>query len=264
MEPYMTEQQLRALTTAYQQAQQRLLVFDHDGVLSPLKTDTSSQASAPSALLLRQLNTIATTPGTQVYVVSGRGKDTLQQWYGKYSAIGLSAEHGAWRNTNGVWQAQIEPFDALKNQVANLLQPFTAAVPGSHIEVKDFAVVWHFRAADQVQAAAAIPQVESALRTAVVGSDLAVYTSATTGKIIEVKPTAINKGAVVTSLLQQYNSPDFVFVIGDDYTDEHAYAACPPGAWTVRVGPGDTAARLRLPNVTAVHALLQQLSDVRV
>lgn len=131
MELYMTEQQLQAVKTAYQQAQQRLLVFDHDGVLSPLKTDISAQASAPSTLLLRQLNTIATTPSTQVYVVSGRGKDTLQQWYGKYSAIGLSAEHGAWRNTNGVWQAQIEPFDALKIRLLACCNPLPQQCPAA-------------------------------------------------------------------------------------------------------------------------------------
>lgn len=260
MTEYSNPQQIQALTEAFAQAKQRLLMFDHDGVLPPLKNDTSPEASAPSPGLLKTMGQIANSPNTHLYVVSGRTKECLEGWYGSVPTIGLSAEHGAWRKINGEWYPQIEPFNSLKEQIVAALQPIVEHIPGSHIEVKDFAVVWHFRAAsNQDQAMAAVPSAEALLADIVKGSDLGVYTSAITGKIIEVKPKSITKGAVASSLIEHYNTPDFIFAIGDDYTDEHAFAACPKGSWTVKVGPGDTSARLRLPDVAAVFDLLHKL-----
>jgi trehalose 6-phosphate synthase/phosphatase len=50
-----------------------------------------------------------------------------------------------------------------------------------------------------------------------------------------------------------------VLVIGDDTTDEDMFTALAPAAYSIKVGPGVTAARFRLPNVRAVLALLHKL-----
>jgi trehalose 6-phosphate phosphatase len=46
--------------------------------------------------------------------------------------------------------------------------------------------------------------------------------------------------------------------LGDDVTDEDAFAALAPPAVTVKVGPGETVARYRLPDIDAVVAYLRQ------
>lgn len=257
----MGDNEKSQLVKDYRNAHNRLILLDYDGVLSPLVNDPSPDASRPSDETLAMLKGIANQPDTHLYVVSGRTKSALEGWFGTAQNIGLSAEHGAWRKNSGQWQQQVEPFDKLKEQVVTAMRPFTERVPGSHIETKDFAVVWHFRAAHDVQQALkAVPDLEAVLGDIVKGSELAVYTSAITGKIIEVKPRTISKGSVAESLIVQFHHPDFICVIGDDYTDEHAFAACPPESWTIRVGEGETHARSRLAGVPEVLTLLEQLS----
>jgi trehalose 6-phosphate phosphatase len=48
--------------------------------------------------------------------------------------------------------------------------------------------------------------------------------------------------------------------IGDDRTDEHGFAMInQTGGWSVKVGPGRTCARYRLPDVVAVRGWLAKL-----
>jgi trehalose 6-phosphate synthase/phosphatase len=54
--------------------------------------------------------------------------------------------------------------------------------------------------------------------------------------------------------------PSFVIAIGDDYTDEDMFEALPSWAYTVKVGRGRTAARLRLQKPAEVIALLEKLA----
>jgi trehalose 6-phosphate synthase/phosphatase len=50
-----------------------------------------------------------------------------------------------------------------------------------------------------------------------------------------------------------------VLAIGDDRTDEDLFAALPPEAISIRVGPGPTRARYHLDGVPAVRSLLRSL-----
>jgi trehalose 6-phosphate synthase/phosphatase len=52
--------------------------------------------------------------------------------------------------------------------------------------------------------------------------------------------------------------------MGDDRTDEDLFAAVPPEAITIRVGPGLTRARFRLDSVPAVRSLLRILVETEV
>ena len=57
--------------------------------------------------------------------------------------------------------------------------------------------------------------------------------------------------------------PPLAFFLGDDRTDEDAFASLPDGSITVKVGHPDspTLARYRLPDPDAVHAFLQWLAE---
>jgi trehalose 6-phosphate synthase/phosphatase len=59
-------------------------------------------------------------------------------------------------------------------------------------------------------------------------------------KIIEIKPSSIDKGNVAQRLAKEFPA-DFVFAAGDDYTDEAMFAALGEDAITLKVGSGDTA-----------------------
>ena len=48
-----------------------------------------------------------------------------------------------------------------------------------------------------------------------------------------------------------------IVAIGDDATDEDMFAALPPAAVSIRVGPGDSRAEFRVGGVADVRALLK-------
>jgi len=74
----------------------------------------------------------------------------------------------------------------------------------------------------------------------------------------------VHKGRIVPALSPERQAATTTLAIGDDRTDEDLFAALPPEAITVRVGPGDTRARFRLDGVTGVRQLLRSLLETGV
>ena len=107
----------------------------------------------------------------------------------------------------------------------------------------------HYRAAPDAEGDA----LAAAKRAAAAGDGL-VWQA---GKmVVEVKPAAAHKGTALRALASR---PPFAgrrpVMLGDDTTDEDAIAAAQAlGGLGVKVGPGDSAARLRAPDPAAVRA----------
>ncbi len=68
----------------------------------------------------------------------------------------------------------------------------------------------------------------------------------------------INKGQVATAILREAKHVSGVLAAGDDSTDEDLFRALPANALTIRVGPGHSAARYRLPDVPSLRAFLAE------
>ena len=79
-------------------------------------------------------------------------------------------------------------------------------------------------------------------------------------KMIEVRPHGVNKGVVVPPLLAEMPPDTTIAALGNDPTDEDLFAALPPDAVTVHVGPGVSRAHIRVANVTAARHLLEAIA----
>ena len=55
---------------------------------------------------------------------------------------------------------------------------------------------------------------------------------------------------------------DFIFAIGDDWTDEFMFQELPREAVTVKVGRMKTQARYYLDSINAVRGLLQRFAEI--
>src|SRR5206468_3739221 len=64
--------------------------------------------------------------------------------------------------------------------------------------------------------------------------------------------------------LRREHAPTSILFIGDDETDEDAFAALGPSDLGIKVGPGPTAAQHRLPDDESVAACLTRLTDRRL
>src|SRR4026208_1508120 len=83
-------------------------------------------------------------------------------------------------------------------------------------------------------------------------------------KVLEIRPHGVHKGRIVPPLSPEKLASTTGLATGADRTDEALYAALPPEAITIRVGPGPTRARFRLDGVAAVRSLLRSLIEAEV
>jgi trehalose 6-phosphate synthase/phosphatase len=146
----------------------------------------SSINKAPSAEAISILNTLCNDPKNNVFIVSGRGRDSLDEWFSPCEKLGIAAEHGYFVRyttesynhrlmlgfctsyftfhfpgymTNYLcvfrWSKEAEwessypsPQREWKHIAEPVMQVYTETTDGSSIEPKESALVWHYLDAD--------------------------------------------------------------------------------------------------------------------
>lgn len=181
-------------------------------------------------------------------------KNDLENWLGDLP-ITLAAEHGTLIKHGKTWRRLIESPRSWKKIVKPILEKYTALTPGALLEEKDTSLVWHYRKASPYYAQKNLVILRQVLKPILRSHGLKPYAGS---KILEIKSAAVNKGIAIGNWLKK--STDFILVMGDDYTDEDMFRAVPPEAYTVKVGPGRTAARFRVDTVSQADRLLRKLS----
>jgi trehalose 6-phosphate synthase/phosphatase len=238
---------------AYIHANRRLLIFDYDGTLVPFAK--RPQQALPPVPVLDLLKAMAADSKNRVVLVSGRSAENLDRWFGTIRRLWLVAEHGAeFRAPSApAWEAlrSQSPAD-WKPTVMPILEHFVDRTPGSFVEEKKYALVWHYRMAEPEFGEWLANELVSMLEAMLADTELKAFRGE---KIIEVKPVWANKGEVLERLFTSYSDPDFIFAAGDDRTDEDLFERLPEHAWSVHVGPGSTRASF----VTADFQILRRL-----
>jgi trehalose 6-phosphate synthase/phosphatase len=250
--PMLTSLRRDNLVRNIKGAQNRLLIFDYDGVLAAFKDRPEDAYPTPD--LLNTLRYLAAQKLTTVAIVSGRSKADLDKWF-RDLPIFLSAEHGAtFKYGSKNWQQAYSSSLSWKKTLRPVLEKHAADTPGAFVEEKDFSLVWHYRSASVYFAQKNIAILKSALKPILKQFGIKMFMG---NKILEIKDPRINKGLAVSELL---NKPyDFILAMGDDFTDEDMFKVLPKRAITIKVGPGKTSARYRVNNVSQVLELLNNL-----
>jgi len=229
----------------------RALLLDLDGTLIPFER-TPGEA-APDAELLDLLDALAALPRTRVHVVSGRPAGALEAWFGELP-LGLHAEHGLLsRSPDGEWVQVPAPPAAWKERVRPVLDALRWRTPGALVEEKSYSLAFHYRAVDPEMGALRAASLVESLGPIAAGLDLEVLSGSC---VVEVRPRGVHKGLVVPSATAGLPEGAAIVALGDDTTDEDLFAALPPGALAVHVGPKASRAPLRLPSIRAARAFL--------
>jgi trehalose 6-phosphate synthase/phosphatase len=250
----------QALEARLRDSEDLLALLDYDGTLVPYTA--TPELARPDVALLELLNALATRPRTEVHVVSGRGREILENWLGALPVV-LHAEHGFWsRGLDGSgWSPIAELGGTWREPALEILRDFTARTPGSLIEVKDVALAWHYRMADQDSGARRANELRLHLTQLLSNQPVEILAG---HKVVEIRPYGVHKGRIVPPLPPERLASTAVLAIGDDRTDEDLFAAVPSDAITIKVGPGATQARFRLDGVPAARALLHALIEAEV
>jgi len=186
----------------------------------------------------------------------------MEDWFGSIERLSLVAEHGAEFKLAGSssWEASrpAATFD-WKDTVRPILEHFVDRTPGSFVEEKKYALVWHYRLAEPEFGAWLANELVSMLEAMLAETELRAFLGE---KIVEVKPVWANKAESLPRLLAAYREPDFLFAAGDDRTDEDLFKHMPEGAWTVHVGPGPSYAAFAVPDFESIRKVLASFKEV--
>jgi len=230
-----------------------VVASDFDGTLSPIVDDPHAAAGFPPCVAA--LRTLASLADTHVVIISGRELAVLHRISGLGPPVELIGSHGAERAgaAPAPRSSHAAPLDELMATLAEII----GRTEGVLLEPKPTGAAVHVRnVADRAAAAAVVAAVRAGpgrlpgVRT-ILGKEVVEFTIAT-----ESKGSALAER--IASLM-----PDATLFVGDDVTDEDAFAALGPDDVGIKVGAGRSLAGYRVADVPAVGEVLALLADLR-
>lgn len=242
---------LRDALTRLAGAGRLLVCSDYDGVLAPIVSDPAQSHPLPGGLAA--LRALAGLPHTAVAVISGRARRDLAAQASLPSQVHLVGSHGS-EDAAGVPLAPRQ--QALLAQLRQATGDLASDLPGVWLETKPASVVVHTRNAAADVAAAA-------RRLIADGPAAWPGVHPVTGKeVVELAVVATHKGTAVT-MLRERTGAEAVLCLGDDVTDENAFAVLAEQDVGVKVGAGRTLARFRVPDPPAAVQVLELMRGLR-
>ncbi|MDA3824172.1 MAG: trehalose-phosphatase, partial [Bacteroidales bacterium] len=232
-------------------ASKRIIFLDYDGTLSGFKKNPKD--AKPDEQLYSILKKLTKDTRNTITIISGRDKETLSRWFDEDWNMHFIAEHGVWlRDPGSEWHMLEQIDNEWKESVQPLLEYYVDQTPRSFIEEKNFSLVWHYRKADPDLGVQRAWELKDELRTLTSNLNLEIMDG---DKVLEIKSSGINKGRAALKKMGEEKF-DFIFAVGDDWTDEYTFDAMPEEAITVKVGAKSTKANYYIDGVEKVRELL--------
>ena len=184
----------------------------------------------PSEKLINILKNLCNNPKNYVYIITGKPKKFLTEWFKDVENLGFGSEYGYYykeaQNPKGEVQTSINlPDWSWKQNAYAIIKQFESKTEGSRTKVRDSSISWNFGNSDQYSGY-------------IQASDLSIHLSylfansphleVVTGKdYVEIKPKNLNKGFFISFILKKYinegKKPDYIFACGDDVSDEEMF-----------------------------------------
>ncbi|XP_059663272.1 probable alpha,alpha-trehalose-phosphate synthase [UDP-forming] 7 [Cornus florida] len=272
LDPNFRKLSIDTIVSDYCRAKCRAILLDYDGTVMPQNFINKS----PSAEVISIMNRLCGDPRNTVFIVSGRGRDSLSKWFFHCRNLGIAAEHGyflRWSQSEE-WEICSQSSDFGWMQIAKpVMKLYTEATDGSSIETKESALVWQYRDADTgfgfSQAKEMLDHLESVLANEPVAVKSGQF-------IVEVKPQGVGKGFIAekifASMAEKGKQADFVLCIGDDRSDEDMFEiigdamarnvlSANASVFACTVGQKPSKAKYYLDDTTEVITMLESLAE---
>lgn len=230
-----------------------LVATDYDGTLAPIVEDPSR--ALPERESMVALRMLADQPSTHVAVISGRALSDLAALTQLPHTVHLVGSHGSEFDA-GFTHSLDEAQRALHGRVRSELESVASGHEGFLIEVKPASVAFHYRNAPNALAQDALARIER-------GPASLEGVQVKRGKqVVELSVIASDKGRALDALRQQLGAHAVLF-LGDDVTDEDAFATLRGPDVGVKVGEGESRAEFRIADTREVARVLGRMAELR-
>ncbi|HSQ03533.1 MAG TPA: trehalose-phosphatase [Burkholderiales bacterium] len=214
-------------------APHRVLLLDYDGTLAPFQQ--RPELAVPYPEVLSVLNDIVRAGGTRIVIVSGRRAEELPPLLKLETRPEIWGSHG-WERLHPDGTLTVEqPAERERaglEQAAALLRPLLDT--GARIERKPASVALHWRGLPAP--AVASLRAATAERWKPLANDTELEVLPFDGGL-ELRAPGWNKQHAVKAVLAKTQEGSAIAYLGDDITDEDAFAAVKPRGIAVLVRP---------------------------
>ncbi|SDY25532.1 trehalose 6-phosphatase [Saccharopolyspora shandongensis] len=245
--------ELRRVIVQLARTPRLLVACDYDGTLAPIVADPTQAKPLPESV--HALRSLAALPATTTAVISGRALRDLATLSRLPAEVYLVGSHGSEFDVGFVHELEPEATQ-LRTELQIALQDIVRGKPGVTLENKPASVAVHVRRAEAEVA-------EEVLDTVRTGPAAWEGVQVTEGKaVIELAVVQTDKGNALDALRHQVGATAAIF-LGDDVTDEKAFARLHGPDLGIKVGEGDTLATYRIGSTTEVATVLAFLMEER-
>lgn len=227
--------------------------LDIDGTLLEIAPSPDAVHVAPS--LPPMLLALRRRLGGAVALITGRAISDVDRLF-PGMRMAIAGQHGSERrDAHGMLHLHATQTATLA-RLRTLFTEFARRHPGLLLEDKGATLALHYRQAPHLAA-----KVHETMAAEVAATGTRAWRLQPGKCLLELRPDGRDKGEAIRDFMaeQPFRGRCPVF-IGDDRGDEHGFAVVERlGGWTVKVGPGPSLARYRLPGVDAVLGWLGAL-----
>lgn len=223
----------QAFLDAIPAAPERVLMLDYDGTLSPFHV--RPERAVPYPGVRDALEAILASGSTRVVIVSGRPAANIAPLLGLKQAPEIWGGHG-WERLlpTGELKTQ-EPSTAVKVSLERAASAAADAVrAGGRLERKRASVALHWRGLPTLTAAQVQSRCRAAWEEFVDNGELELLPF---DGGFELRAPGCNKQHAVKAVLSETAGSSAIAYLGDDLTDEDAFAAVKPRGLAVLVRP---------------------------
>jgi trehalose-phosphatase len=230
-----------------------LIACDYDGTLAPIVSNPDRALPSPEAV--RALRALADLYETTAAVISGRALRDLAALSRLPSEVQLVGSHGSEFDIGFVHAIDSDArkrHDELEAELTRLVE----GQDGVALEVKPASVAVHVRRAERATAERVLAAIKE-------GPGQWPGVHVTEGKaVIELAVVATDKGRALDILRRRVGATAAIF-LGDDVTDEKAFARLSGPDVGIKIGDGNSLADYRIEEPDEVASALAFLLDER-
>ncbi|QEO16281.1 bifunctional alpha,alpha-trehalose-phosphate synthase (UDP-forming)/trehalose-phosphatase [Agromyces intestinalis] len=234
-----------------------LVALDFDGTLAPI-VDRPEDARATDGAR-RAIEQLLGLPDTRVAIVSGRALGSLTEVAAPPEGVLLSGSHGVELQLDG-GDVTIDLRDAERadlDRLTDLVERVASTGEGAWVEHKPAGIALHTRRMSPTAGAA----LQQAARGRV-AEELPGITTRSGKSVLEFSVRSSDKGESLNRLRQHVGASGVLY-LGDDVTDEDAFAVLEADDLGVKVGSGKSIASHRVRSTADVVGLLEHLVEAR-